>query len=168
MSIGAPGPAKLGPGGTDSPRFCMGPMLRQLEQRIKCSALLNPRFNLSFVGPLGQKGSYHQQCAPHCSRGADQMCSLFSVLLLAVPEAVSSHIKVRSRTAVHFKLCVAPRCSQRQFRPIQKGGAGQLCSPFSVLLLAVPEAVSSHTKVRSISSAGLSLCRELCLWDGNL
>ena len=32
----------------------------------------------------------------------------------------------------------------------------------SVLFLAVPEAVLSHTKVRSISSAGLSLRRELC------
>ena len=42
--------------------------------------------------------------------------------------------------------------SQRQSRPIQKRGADQLCSPFSVLLLAVPEAVSSHTKVRRISS----------------
>ena len=48
--------------------------------------------------------------------------------------------------------------SQRQSLPIQKRGADQLFSPFSVLLLAVPEAVSSHTKVRSISSAGLSLC----------
>ena len=41
---------------------------------------------------------------------------------------------------------------QRQTHPIQKQGPDQLCSPFSVLLLAVPEAVSSHTKVRRISS----------------
>ena len=37
-----------------------------------------------------------------------------------------------------------------------------MCSPFPVLLLAVPEAVLPHIKVRSISSAGLSLRRELC------
>ena len=108
--------------------------------------------------------------------------------LLAVPEAVLSHIELRSRSAVQSILCVAPRCprgslvpykgeeqitcpfhslccsslSQRQSRPIRKRGADQLCSSFSVLLLAIPEAVSSHTKVRSISSAGLSLRRELC------
>ena len=113
--------------------------------------------------------------------------------LLAVPEAVLSHIELRSRSAVQSILCVAPRCprgslvpykgeeqitcpfhslccsslSQRQSRPIRKRGADQLCSSFSVLLLAIPEAVSSHTKVRSISSAGLSLRRELCAgWPG--
>ena len=48
-----------------------------------------------------------------------------AMLLLAVPEAVLSHKKTRSRD--------------------------QLCSSFSVLLLAVPEAVSSHTKTRRIS-----------------
>ena len=53
--------------------------------------------------------------------------------------------------------------SQRQSCPIQKRGADQLYSPFYVLLLAVPDAVSSHTKVRRISSAGLSLRRKLSL-----
>ena len=47
------------------------------------------------------------------------------------------------------------------FVPYKKG-AYQLCSPFSFVLLAVPEAVSSHTKVRSISSAMVSFWRELC------
>ena len=55
--------------------------------------------------------------------------------------------------------------SQRQSHPIQKWGAEQLCSPFFVLLLA--EAVLSHTKARSISSAGLSLRRELCVRDAD-
>ena len=113
-------------------------------------------------------------------------------MLLPVPEAVLSHNERRSRSAVQSILCVAPRCprgslvpyineeqiscsvqslccsalSQRQSHPIQKLGADQLCSPFSVLLLANPEAVSSHTNARSISSAGLSLRRELCLRDG--
>ena len=43
--------------------------------------------------------------------------------------------------------------------------SGTVRSNTEVLLLAVPEAVSSHTKVRSISSAGLSLRRELCVRD---
>ena len=34
--------------------------------------------------------------------------------------------------------------------------------PFSVLLLAVPEAVLSHTKVRRISSTGPSFARNGC------
>ena len=52
--------------------------------------------------------------------------------------------------------------SQRQYCPIPKWGADQLCSQFPVLVLVVPEAVLSDTKVRSISSAELSLRRELC------
>ena len=44
--------------------------------------------------------------------------------------------------------------SERQSCPIQKQGADQLCSPFSVLLLAVPKAVLSHTKVREFSKGG--------------
>ena len=36
---------------------------------------------------------------------------------------------------------------------IKKWGANQLCSQWSVLLLAVPEAVSSHTKARRTTSA---------------
>ena len=88
--------------------------------------------------------------------------------LLIVPEAVLYHIELRrSRSAVQSILCVAPwrprgslvpyknkdqiSCtvhslccsllSQRQSCPIQKWGADQPCSPFSVLLLAVPEEV---------------------------
>ena len=56
------------------------------------------------------------------------------MLLLTVPEAVSSHTKMRSRY--------------------------KLCSSFSVLLLAVPEAVSSHTKTRRISSTRSQLRQE--------
>ena len=56
-----------------------------------------------------------------------------------------------SRSAVQSLLCIAPRCPR-----------GKLCSPFSVLLLAILEAVLSHTKLRSISSVGLSLRGENC------
>ena len=69
-----------------------GSIVKHLEQRIKVSAILNPLFNSSFVGPLGQKGLGHQHFAPHCSR-----CSL-------------SHNEGRSRSAVQSILCVAPPC----------------------------------------------------------
>ena len=54
--------------------------------------------------------------------------------------------------------------SQRQSCPIQKRGADQLCSPLSVLLLAVPEAVSSHTKVRRTLNSpafSISVCHHI-------
>ena len=47
---------------------------------------------------------------------------------------------------------------QRQFCPIMEGGADQLCSLSSVLLLGVPEAVSSHKERRSRSSDKPILC----------
>ena len=43
------------------------------------------------------------------NRGNGMEC-VFSVLLLAVPEAVSSHIKARSRSAVQSILRLAPCC----------------------------------------------------------
>ena len=62
--------------------------------------------------------------------GADQLCSLSSVLLLSVPEAVSSNNEGRSRSAVQSILCVAPLC---------------------------PEAVSSHIKAKSLSAVQSNL-----------
>ena len=47
----------------------------------------------------------------------------------------------------------------------QHRGADQLYSLPSVWLLAVPEAVLCLKKMRSITSAGFSLRRELCLED---
>ena len=44
--------------------------------------------------------------------------------------------------------------------------SGTVRSNTKVLLLTVQEAVLSHTKLRSISSVGLSLRRELCVRDG--
>ena len=63
-----------------------------------------------------------------------------------------------------YILCFAPCCPRSSLVPYKNEEqiSCAVCSPFSVLLLAVPEAVSSHTKVRSISSVGLSLQRELC------
>ena len=60
--------------------------------------------------------SQRQPC-PIQKRRADQLRSSFSVLLFAVPEAVSSHSKVRSRSAVQFILCVAPRCPRGSLFP---------------------------------------------------
>ena len=59
--------------------------------------------------------------------------------------------RAKQRIYIPFHYLCCSSLSQRQFRPIQKKRADQLCSPFSVLLLAVPEAVLSHTKVRRIS-----------------
>ena len=42
---------------------------------------------------------------------------IFSVLLLAVPEAVSSHTKTRSRSAVQSILSLAPRCPRGSLVP---------------------------------------------------
>ena len=86
--------------------------------------------------------------APRCRR-----CSL-------VP-----YLNEKQISSSFYSLCCS-LLSQRQSCPIKKWGADPLCSLFSVFLLAVRESVSSHTKARSISSAGLSFRRELCLRDG--
>ena len=44
---------------------------------------------------------------------------IFSVLLLAVPEAVSSHAKTRSRSAVQSILSLAPRYTRGSLVPYQ-------------------------------------------------
>ena len=49
---------------------------------------------------------------------AEQSC-LFSVLLLAVPEAASSHTKMRSRSAVQSIPSLAPRCPRGSLVPYQ-------------------------------------------------
>ena len=59
----------------------------------------------------------------------------------------------------------APRCARVSLCSLIKEGVEKLCSLSSALLLAVPEGVSYLKKVRSITYAGLSLQRELCLWD---
>ena len=58
----------------------------------------------------------------------------------------------KQRIYIPFHYLCCSLLSQRQSPPIQKQGADQLCSPFYALLLAVPELVLSHTKVRRISS----------------
>ena len=97
---------------------------------------------------------YQRQSHPIIKREPNQLCSLTSVLLLAIPEAVPSHTKAQSRSAVQSLLCVAPRCprgslvalkskerisctvylqcfsslSQMQSCPIEKHRANKLCS----------------------------------------
>ena len=66
-----------------------------------------------------------RQFCPILNQGADQQCSLSSVLLLSIPEAVLTHTKAWSRSAVQS---------------------------INFKLLAVPYAVSSHTKARSRSA----------------
>ena len=58
------------------------------------------------------------------------------MLLLAVPEAVSSHTKVRSRSAVQSILCVAPRYPRGSLVPYKSEDnhfSGALLTEISVL-----------------------------------
>ena len=86
-----------------------------------------------YVGPLGQEELDHQKGAPRCSRGS------------LVPEWRKEQISC----AVYPLFCSS--LLERQSRPIMKGGANQLWSPISMLLLTFPEAVLSHTEARRIS-----------------
>ena len=89
--------------------------------------------------PLGQRGAKplccsslsQRQFCPILNRGADQL----------------------GRTSTS-----SSSLFQTLFCPILNRGADQLCSLSSVLLLAVPEAVSSHTKARSRSAVQSILC----------
>ena len=89
--------------------------------------------------------------------GADQLCSLSSVLLLAVPEAVHPIMK-GGADQLYSILSVLLLSVPEAVCSIVKGGADQLCSQTSVLLIAVPEAVLSHTKARSRSDVQSILC----------
>ena len=109
---------------------------------------------------------------------------LYLVLLLAVPIMVGRSSQSQTAKEIHSFLSSCSSPSQRQFCPILKRGADplfrtsnlssslshrqfcpilnrgadQLCSLSSVLLLAVPEAVSSHTKARSRSPVHFIPC----------
>ena len=118
---GHPFLAKLGPVGTDSPHFCTGQ---------DC---------------LWDSKNQHRKWA------AQLICFLFLY-------GTRLHLGQRGATQGTEWNVYSLFCSG----PIQKQGVDQLCSPFSVLLLAALEAISSHAKVRSIFSVGLSLQRGLC------
>ena len=64
--------------------------------------------------------------------------------------------KEQNSCSVHSLGCSS--LFQRQSRLIMKGGANQLFSPISLLLLAIPKAVLSHTKARSRSPVQSILC----------
>ena len=103
-------PAKLGPGGTDSPHFCMG-----------------------------------QDCLWDSEEQNGMEC-IFSVLLLAVPEAVLSHTKTRSRSAVQFILSLAPRCPRGSLVPFNtlSWHESECGGPFSNILLGHARQKSSY------------------------
>ena len=92
MASGHPFLAKLGPGGTDSPRFGMVQdcLWDSKEQYRKWTAQLisAPRF---CMGP---------DCLWKARSNSSELSCTFSVLLLAVPEAVSSNTKMRRRSIV--------------------------------------------------------------------
>ena len=67
----------------------------------------------------------------------------FPMLLLAVPEAVSSHTKIRSRSAVQSIFCVAPRCPRGKLVPYKS--EENLFHPVLALLGRVPRCLWSQT-----------------------
>ena len=86
-----------------------------------------------------------------------------NIVLLAVPEAVSSHDKVRRRSVVPSFLCVAPRCSQMQSSPIFQNEEQISCVVHSLYcFLLFPETFLSRTKVRSRSVVQSILCIAPC------
>ena len=70
------------------------------QYSILCETCLN-------LGPLGHESLYHQHCAPSCFRG--------------------SLVQKWKKTCAFYALYCS-LWSQRQSRPIMKGGADQLCS----------------------------------------
>ena len=68
----------------------------------------------------------------------------FPMLLLAVPEAVSSHTKTRSRSAVQSIFCVTPRCSRGKLVPY-KSEKNQLHLVLALLGTGAPMPMISHT-----------------------
>ena len=61
---------------------------------------------------------FQRESRPRIMGGADQLCSIYSVLLLAVPEAVSSHSK-RRRSTVQYIFWVAPQCPRGSLVPYE-------------------------------------------------
>jgi hypothetical protein len=92
-----------------------------LSQRQFCPILKRGADQLFTESTLSSSLSQMQFC-PIMNWGADQLGSFYSLRLLAVPEAVSSHTESRSRWAVQS---------------------------INFELLAVPEAVLSHIESRS-------------------
>ena len=136
---------------------------------MKYGSILNP---LLYVGPLGQEKLDHQNGALCCSRGSfvpewrEKQISYSVILCVATrcPRgSLVPYINEEQISCSVNSLCCSS-LSQRQSRPIQKWGAYQLCSPFSVLHLAIPEAALSYTKSRSIISAGLIVLMVLAGW----
>ena len=93
-----------------------GTYKRQVKQRIEYGWKPKPLFKKMVLLPhLIMKG------------GADQLCTFFG-LILTVPEAVSSHTKVKIRSDVQSILCFALHCpsgslvqyktKEHQFHPV--------------------------------------------------
>ena len=107
-------------------------------------------FNVSSVKQKKTDSPYFWDCTT----------DLFLIFVWEETASGTPRSKIGNGMDIYIFFCSS--LSQTQSRPIHKQEADQLCSPFSVLLFAVTEAVLSHTKLRIISSLGLSLRRELC------
>ena len=114
-SIGAPAPSKARTGWNWFSSFWYGTRLplwqRGETQKMNCTAYLCSSFLYGTRLPLGQQA---------------ELSCLVSVLLLVVPEAVSSHTKTRSRSAVQSIPGLAPRCPRGSLVPY-KSEEHRLC-----------------------------------------
>ena len=73
------------------------------------------------------------------------------MLLLAVPEAVSSHTKTRSRSAVQSTFCVAPRCPKGSLVPY-KSEANQFHPVLALLGTGAMMVTVAHQKAMAASA----------------
>ena len=90
-------------------------------------------------------------CSSYQSQSAKEI-NIFSVTLLLTTWRQFCPILNQGADQLFWLLNVSSSLSQRQFCPILKRGTDGMCSLSSLLLLAIPEAVLSHTKARSISA----------------
>ena len=93
---------------------------------MKYGSILNQLLNMSLCSSpgIGEIRSpkwcsllFQRQFYPRMKRGADQRCSLASILLLTVPKAVSFYNEGRSKSALNSNFCVAPRCPRGSLVP---------------------------------------------------
>ena len=91
---------------------------------------------------------------------------ILSVLLLAVPEAVSSHTKMRSRSAVQSIFCVGPRCPRGSLVPY-KSEENQFHPVLALLGTGAPMLLSTGPTPSSLESRHvplINLLQDYCLY----
>ena len=112
---------KREPRRTDAPHFCMGPRQPLGERRARLRMDCTADLLLVFVLDKNASGTAR-------SKTDSRQLSPFSMLLLAFPDAVSSHKKTSSKSAVQTIFCVIPhrprgslipyKSEENQFHPV--------------------------------------------------